>query len=506
MKRASLILSLLAILGLAGCAVGPDYERPAIETPSEFRSEIGPEESASLADLPWWEVYQDEALQRLIEEALDNNFDLLTAAARVEQARAQVGIERSAIFPQVGYEGAAQRGQIFTGLQSPNPTINSFLGAFNMAWELDVWGRIRRASEASLANLMATEDVRRGVVQSLVTDVAAAYFDLLELDLEMEIAIRTTDSFKQTLDLFERQYLGGVGNKLETSRAAAALAQTAAAIPSLENRIVAKENQLNILLGRYPGPIPRGRPLVEQTLVLQAPPGLPSTLLERRPDIQQAEQNIVAANALVGVAVANFFPRIGLTSVYGGQSTELENVVKGPGSIWAIAAQLSGPIFQGGALIESYRGQKALFDQARFQWAQVIVSAFAEVSNALTAQQKLDDVRAQQEIAVGALKEAVRLANLRYVGGLATYFEVLEAQQQLFPAENQLAQTRRDQLLATVALYKALGGGWSADDFTPPGWFEFAQVCRDTPENASVPREEVTATDQDAAPPRDDAM
>jgi multidrug efflux system outer membrane protein len=480
-------VALPVLLALAaGCAVGPDYERPEIQPPAEFRSQIEAPESASLADLAWWEIYREPVLQELIHEALENSFDLRTAAARVEQARAQVGVTRSEMFPQLGYQGAAQRGRQFTGLTADNQTFNAFLGAFSVAWEIDVWGRIRRASEAALADMLATEEFRRAVVQTLVTDVATAYFDLLELDLELEIARRTTLSFEDTLSLFERQYAGGVGNKLETSRALAALAQTAAAIPALEAQIVAKENQLATLLGRYPGPIPRGAPLVEQALPEDAPPGLPSTLLERRPDIRQAEQTIAATNALVGVAVANFFPRIGLTALYGGQSQDLDNVVKGPGNIWAIAGQLAGPIFRGGALLEGYRGQKAIFEQARYQWVQTILIALGEVSNALTAQQKLALVRADQAVAVGALREAVRLATLRYTGGLASYFEVLEAQQQLFPAENELARTTRDQLLATVQLYKALGGGWSADDFTPPGWFEFTQVCREPEPHTSI--------------------
>lgn len=474
---------LLAVALMAGCAVGRDYQRPPIDPPELFRNQIGAAESASIADLSWWEVYTDPVLQQLIREALENNYDLLTAAARVEQARAQVGVTRSEIFPQIGYQGSAQRAKVFTGLSDNNPTLNSFLGAFSVAWEIDVWGRIRRASEASLADLMATEDVRRAVVQTLVTDVAGAYYQLLELDLELEIARRMTDSFRQTLQLFERQYTGGVGNKLETSRAAAALAQTAAAIPSLENRIVAQENLLSILLGRYPGPISRGRALVEQELP-QAPPGLPSALLERRPDISRAEQNIVAANALVGVSVANFFPQIGLTALYGGQSSTLEDIVKGPGVVWAIAGQLAGPIFQGGALIETYNAQKALWEQAKLQWVQSILVAFGEVSNTLTAQEKLAQVRHEQTIGVEALREAVRLATLRYTGGLANYYEVLEAQQQLFPAENELAQTIFNQLLASVQLYKALGGGWNDDDFQPPGWFEFAQVCS-KPETSS---------------------
>lgn len=452
--------------------------------PDTFRGPVETVETTSFADLPWWDVFHDQTLEDLIREALQNNYNLLTAAARVEQARAQVGVTRSEIYPQLGYQGEASRGKMFIPGR-PNTTLNVFLGAFNLAWELDVWGRIRRASEASLADLLATEDFRRGVVLTLVSDVAQSYFQLRELDLELEIAQRTTKSFQDSLNLFEQRYRGGVGNKLATSRAEAALAQTAATIPSLENRIVATENLLSVLLGHTPAPIPRGAPLVEQRFPT-TPAGLPSTLLERRPDILQAEQNMVVANALVGVAVANFFPRIGLTSVYGGQSSEIENLVKTPGTIWLIAGQVAGPLFQGGRLIESYRVQEAFWEQAKLQYAQTILTALQEVSDALTAQQKLAAVHEQLAIAVDSLQEAVRLATLRYVGGLATYYEVLEAQQQLFPAENALAQTERDQLITVVQLYKALGGGWTPDHFEEPGWFDFASRNHSPPHAAAA--------------------
>jgi multidrug efflux system outer membrane protein len=474
-KAARLCALVLALCFLSGCPVGPNYKRPETTVPETFRNQTGAADVTSLADLPWWQVFEDETLQGLIHEALENNYNLLTAAARVEQARAQVGVTRSQIYPQAGYQAQASRGKQF-GVSPENSTFNTFLAAFNVAWDLDIWGRIRRASEASLADLLATEWVRRGVVLTLVSDVAIAYFQLRELDLELEIAQRTTKSFQDSLTLFEQRYRGGVGNKLATERAAAALAQTAAAIPSLENQIVATENLISILVGRFPGPIPRGAALVEQRFPVKTPPGLPSTLLERRPDIQQAEENMVATNALVGVAVANFFPRVGLTSVLGGQSEEIENIVKNSGAIWLIAGQLAGPLFQGGLLIESYRAQVAQWEQAKMQYAQTILTALQEVSDALTAQQKLAEVRDQQALAVAALQESVRLATLRYVGGLATYFEVLEAQQQLFPAENFLAQTERDQLITVVQLYKALGGGWTTDHFEPPSWVDFARL------------------------------
>ncbi len=463
-RRADRLRAALACVTLAtlatGCPVGPNYVRPEARPPTEFYGQLEPPEAESLADLPWWEVFSDPVLQRLVAEAVQNNYDLRAAIARVEQAQALVGVARAPLFPQIGYESAAarQRQLVFPG--EPNRTFNTFLGAFDLAWEIDVWGRIRRATEAAQAELLATEELRRGVLLTLVSSVAQAYFELLELDRELEIARDTTESFRETLELFTRRYEGGVGSKLQTERAAAALYETEANIPSLEAQIVAKENQLNVLLGRNPGPIPRGTPLVEQATPPQTPPGLPSELLERRPDVRQAEELMRSANAQVGVAVASFFPRIGLTSLYGGQSTELEDVVKGSANVWNLVGSITGPIFTGGQLLEQYRAQVAAWEQAKLQWEQTLVTAFSEVSSTLVLQQRLAEVREAQAKAVRAYEESVRLSLLRYNQGLASYYEVLEAQQLLFPAEIDLARTQRDQLLAVVNLYRALGGGW----------------------------------------------
>jgi len=481
-----LILLVLATLA-AGCAVGPDFVPPEPDMPPTYRAEVAPAEATSFADVPWWEVFQDEDLQHLITTALENNYDLLTAAYRVEAARHQVGITRSEIYPQVGYQGAAQRARTFFPTATENPTFNTFLGTFNLAWEIDVWGRIRRASEASLADLFATEDFRRGVVLSLVSGVAQAYFELQELDLELQIARETTQSFEETVALFTRRFQGGVDSKLSVERAKAALAQAAAAIPQTQQRIVIKENQISILLGRPPGPIARAPLMTQSAVPPQTPAGLPSQLLLRRPDILQAEQQIASANALIGVSVANFFPQIGLTTLYGGQSSELENIIKGPGQVWAISGSVLGPLFQGGLLIESYRQSVADWEATKQQYEQAVLTALGEVSDALIAQQKLEEVRIEQAKEVAALQESVRLALLRYNGGLSTYFEVLEAQQQLFPAENALAQTDRDRLLAVVQLYAALGGGWSEDHFEPPGWFDFAHFGDDSLQTPAVP-------------------
>ena len=461
---------------ITGCAIGPNYLRPELPLPEAHRGQVGIPEATSLADLPWWEVFQDKVLQELIEEALANNYDLRTAAARVEQARALVGVARSEFVPQIGYEGDAGRAQGTAQARVPvipGQTSDTFAGFFNLAWELDVWGRIRRSNEAALADLFATEEFRRGIVLTLVSDVAQAYLELRELDLELDIAQRTIASFQRTLDLFTRRLQLGVASKLETARAEAALASTAATVPALERRIVAKENQISVLLGRPPSPIPRGALLVDQMVPPATPAGLPSQLLERRPDILQSEQGLVATNARVGVAEANFFPRIGLTSLYGGASADIENVAKGSGNIWAIAGQLAGPVLQGGRIFENYQAALAQWEQAKLQYEQTVIRAFQEVSNALTDQQKLAEVREEQVRAVIAYRESVRLSTLRYTGGFANYFEVIEAQQLLFPAEIILAQVQRDQLIAVVELYRALGGGWSAyaaPPTPPPLW------------------------------------
>ena len=454
-------LSVVVVLPLlAACALGPRYRRPAVPTPETTRGEHGPGDAASLADSPWWAIFGDPPLQALVEEALRGSHDLRAAAARVEQARNQIAIARADMFPQVSYQGQAVRERTFVPGSPGNATFNSFLGTFNLAWEIDVWGRIRRATESARADYLAAEAARRGVLLTLVSDVAQAYFELLELDRELEITQGTTITFQDTLDLFRRRYAGGIGTLLEVSRASAALTQARAGIPELERQIVVKENQLSTLLGRPPSDIAHGALPEGESPAPETPVGLPSQLLERRPDIQQAEQALVAANADVGVAVANFFPRLGLTSLYGGQSSELENVVKSAGNVWAIGGSLAGPLFQGGRLLASYRASSAAWEEAVERYEQATLQAFAEVSNALVARQKLKGVHAERTETVKALQTSVALSLQRYNDGIASYFEVLEAEQQLFPAELDLARTQRDELVAVVTLYRALGGGW----------------------------------------------
>jgi len=454
-------LSVVVVLPLlAACALGPRYRRPAVPTPETTRGERGPGDAASLADSPWWAIFRDPALQVLVEEAIRGSHDLRAAAARVEQARNQIAIARADMFPQVSYQGEAVRERAFVPGGPGNVTFDSFLGTFNLAWEIDVWGRIRRATESARADYLAAEAARRGVLLTLVSDVAQAYFELLELDRELEITHSTTITFQDTVNLFQRRYVGGIGTLLEVSRAMAALTQARAGIPELERQVVVKENQLSTLLGRPPSDIAHGALPEGESPAPETPVGLPSQLLERRPDIQQAEQALVAANADVGVAVANFFPRLGLTSLYGGQSSELENLVKSAGNVWAIGGSLAGPLFQGGRLLASYRASSAAWEEAVERYEQATLQAFAEVSNALVARQKLKGVHAERTETVKALQTSVALSLQRYNDGIASYFEVLEAEQQLFPAELDLARTQRDELVAVVTLYRALGGGW----------------------------------------------
>jgi outer membrane protein, multidrug efflux system len=450
---------------LWGLEVGPDYKRPEVKPVEDFRSQIGPSEARSLADLPWWQVFNDKVLQSLIVTALEHNYDLELAADRVEQSRALVGVAASQLYPQIGYQGFAGREKAFTPLEQAggNITYNTFGGLLNLVWELDVWGRIRRSTEAARANLFAQEYVRRGVMLSLVSDVAAGYFNLLELERELAIAQESSRTYKQTLDLFSQRFQFGRDSKLPVARAQAAYDSSLASVASLKRVIVQQENAISILLGAYPGEIPRGAQLTEQAAP-STPLGLTTEVMHRRPDILQAEQNVIGSNAQVGVAVASFFPRIGLSALYGAQSPNMNHLLDSSFSIWNIAGGLAGPIFQGGQILETYHAQQALWEGTIAQYKQTIIVAFREVSDALVAQTTLVDQRQALEHQVISLREAVELALLRYNAGRASYFEVLEAEQLLFPAEDALAQTQRDQLLVVVSLYKALGGGWNLSD------------------------------------------
>jgi multidrug efflux system outer membrane protein len=462
-----IVSSIVAAALLGGCAIGPNYKRPAVAEPAKFRGQATAE-AASFADAPWWDVFQDPSLKTLIQEALVKNYDVAIAAARVQEARANVSIARSDLYPSVDYSGGASRSKIGPGVlgQAGGPVrsaTSSYFAAMSASWEVDIWGRVRRANEAARATLFATEEARRGVWLTLVSDLAQAYFELLALDVRLQIARNSTDAYQRTYDLFLDRFNLGVASKLETSRALGALGDAQANIPQLESDIVAKENQISILLGKEPAPIRRGNPMYAQPVVPTVPAGLPATLLERRPDLRQAEQQLVSANARIGVAKAEFFPKLSLTALLGTASSDLSTIT-GASMIWAGTGTFSGPLFNMGRTLGFYRAAIAQWEQARLEYQQAVLGALREVSDSLTALGKLNDAETGQEMAVKALTEAVDHATARYRQGLANYFEVLEAQQQLYPAQNALAQIRRDRLVAYVQLYKALGGGWSLTD------------------------------------------
>jgi outer membrane protein, multidrug efflux system len=453
---------------VAGCTtVGPTYKRPDVAPEPQFRAQISANEANSLADLPWWEVFNDPALKALITQALHESYDLQVAVARIAQARALVGVARSELYPQVGYDAGAGREKTFfpleLGDEQGNITFNAFGLGLNSVWELDLWGRVRRATEAAQANLYQQEDVRRGVMLALVSDVAAAYFRMLELDRQLAIATESSNAFQQTFELFDRRFQGGQDSRLAVVRAQAAHSSSIARIAELNRAIAQQENAISVLLGTYPRTITRGTNLAQQ-VTPPTPLGQTTEIIHRRPDILQAEHAMMAANAEVGVAVANYFPRIGLSALFGQQAPDIDQLFDSNFNIWHIAGGLSGPIYQGGRLRGNVDAQKSAWDAATVQYKRVIVGAFREISDALIAQQTLAAQRTAQETQVRSLRDAVELATARYNVGRATYFEVLQAQQLLFPSEEALAQTQREQLVAVVNLYKALGGGWNLND------------------------------------------
>ena len=468
--RLHLVFSLLA-LGLAGCAVGPNYHRPDTQAPAVLRGQPAVA-AASLADQAWWDLYQDPVLTGLVRTALANGFDVRIATARLEQARAIEHEVRGQLFPAIGYQADADRGRNST-LGRANPagtgTVgDAFDGYLSAGWEFDLWGRVRRLDESARDRYLASSEARRGVELSLVAEVATDYFQLLELDEELAISHQAASSFGQTLQLFNRRLRGGIASKLETSSAQAAQAAAAARIPEVEREIALLENSVSVLLGHAPGDIPRGAPLAGRIVAPDVPAGLPSELLERRPDVRAAEYAAASANAQIGVTIGGFLPRIGLSSILGGVSQHLHQVTSGQAALWSVGAQVTGPVFAAGALHGEYVQAKQAWEEAKLEYQQTALSAFADAANALVTRQKLAEVRAQQEIEVRSYQEAAVVADQRYRAGQIGYFELLQTQQLLFPAESVLAQTRRDELISVVQLYKALGGGWNLKD--PSDW------------------------------------
>jgi len=453
----------LTLLLLTGCTVGPNYKRPTVDVPGGYRGlapDAAPQTTASFAEEKWWTIFDDPQLQALIHKAIAQNYDVRIAAARVLQAQAVVGITRADQFPAI-YGGAAATNSRIprTKLLSETNTSSNNVN-LSLSWELDFWGKYRRATESARASLLATEWGQKAVIWSLVSNVASAYFQLLELDAEMEISQRTLTSRKESLHLVEVREQGGTTSLLDVRQSEQLVYTAAASIPDLERRIEQQENSISILLGDNPEPITRGKPLIENHFPPTVPVGLPSSLLERRPDIQSAEQQLVAANAQIGVAKAAYFPDISLTAIAGYQSVALTNLFTGPAGFWSFGGQLVQPIFTAGKLRSNVRLTEAQQQEAVLFYQQSIQQSFREVSDSLIGYRKDQEFRAQQELLTAAAQDTVRLANVRYDGGVTSYLEVLDSDTRYFNAQIALAQAQLGERLAFVQLYNALGGGW----------------------------------------------
>jgi multidrug efflux system outer membrane protein len=468
MARFLLPLRLASVLAgcllLTGCSMGADYARPQMPNPPQYRFNETASTAESLADAPWFQVFDDPSLQALIREALTNNLDLKVALARVEEARAQAGVAKSFLYPEVnGVANYAVRSASNTSgapQDEADTTHQSAAYGFQLSWEIDLFGRLRRGHEAALALALASEDARRGVLVTLVGDVASNYFLLRELDLQLDIARRTLVLNDQTVTFFQDRLNGGVSNRLELDRIQANRAQTAASIPRIENQIAIVENDVALLLGRVPGPIPREQLPETAPAPPAIPPGLPASLLERRPDVLQAEQLLVAANADIGAAKALFFPTISLTGFLGGVSGDLTKFIGGDGAVGSISPGLFTPIFQAGRLRRNVEVMQARFDAAMAEYQKSALNAYREVADALVTIQKLAEERVQYESGVTVLTDASDLARSRYDSGLANYLEILTADQDLFQQQLLLTQTRGAELRARAELYRTLGGGW----------------------------------------------
>jgi outer membrane protein, multidrug efflux system len=483
--RCSVVAGFAGVL-LAGCMVGPDYVKPKVEAPTAYVYE--PKETAQTANTEWWKQFGDPVLDNLIADALTHNYNVKIAAANVEQAAGVLTQTRAPLYPQINYQGDAARQRLSQNTAipaaSPNPA-NNYQVLAGATWEIDLWGRVRRLTQAAQANLLATEEARRGVVLSLVAAVGTSYLQLRGLDQQLVISQDTLKAYAESLKLFELRFQHGQISQMNVEQGKVQYQTAAAQIPIIRQQIVTTENALSILLGRNPGPIPRGKGLLELALP-EVPAGLPSELLERRPDLLQAEQLLIAANAQIGAAKAQYYPSISLTAAFGVASSQLNNLFKGPAQVWSYGGSIIGPIFTGGAIsgqvAQATAGQKA----ALLFYELAIQSAFADVENALVTRQELADQIAAQEALVRALKEYSRLAYLQYDGGYAPYTDVLQAEQQLFPAELNLAAARTAMLASVVRIYQATGGGW----------VDIAQKTADAPTNAPVKPDSAGASDR----------
>lgn len=455
------IVLLWLMFVLASCKMGPDYARPDVPVADSFRMAEAQKDIESLANVPWWELYRDEELQRLIRVALEQNKDLKRAVATVDEYTARVLVAKTDFAPQMNATVNAPgfgntRNVAFPGF--PNP-FNYYVQG-NLAWELDIWGRIRRSNEAAIGDLLAREEIRRAVILQIVAGVAQAYFELRQFDLQLDIATRTLQAWTESVKLARARFRVGYINQLDVEQFEAEQANAAARIAELKRQMVQKENEISVLLGRNPTKIARGRALTEQAMPPLVPAGLPSELLQRRPDVVQAELQLAAATARIGQSKADRFPKLSITGILGIASPQLNHLVANETFFGVAGASLAGPLFNAQVLGFQQEASQAQSGQAVAQYEQTILTAFREVEDALVAVTTAVEQVAAQERQVKALQTALRLANLRYTGGIANYLDVLIAQRNLFDAELSLASTRRLHLVSVVQLYKALGGGW----------------------------------------------
>ncbi|MGH8688619.1 MAG: efflux transporter outer membrane subunit [Burkholderiales bacterium] len=471
MKRRAALLALAVFTLLAGCSVGPDWKKPEVATPPAWRIDYG--EATEVANTRWWEQFGDPVLDQLIDDALRDNRDLVQAAARVDRFLGALSVTRSQFYPQIGYSGDASRNRASQNGPTPLPAgvdrdYSVYEAALGASWQIDLFGRVRRQAEAAQALVYASEQGRRGVVLSVVTSVATAYIALRALDRELEIARATEKNYAGSLKLFELRHEGGTVSELERAQVESQYRQAQAAVPGFERQVAQQENLLSVLLGRNPGDIPRGKP-IDQLTDPVVPAGLPSALLERRPDVLQAEENLRAANASIGAAKALYFPTLSLTGLFGLQSTSLDNFTKGSSTTGSLVAGLAGPIFTFGAISGQVSSAEAGEREAFAFYEQVVQNAFRETNDALIGVQKRREEYDALAKRAEALRTYARLSRAKYEGGLSSYIEVLYAENELFAAELTAVSTLAQRDAELVNLYKALGGGWvdAADPLAP---------------------------------------
>jgi len=454
----------LLLLTLCGCMVGPNYQRPAVDTPQSWRFED--KEAKDVANTAWWNQFNDPVLNDLIQIAIQENKDLKIAAARVEQFAGLYGTTRAALFPQVGAGASVSRqrtsertGPLPLGDQGANPNFSNYEVFLNASWEIDLWGKLRRATEAARANLLSTEEGRRAVILTLVSSVANSYINLRALDRQLELTKQTAEKYKESYDIFKLRFEYGIVSEIEVSQAKSQYEEALSNIPFFEKTIAQQENALSVLMGRNPGPIPRGK-TIDELMLPAVPAGLPSDILVNRPDILQTEQNLVAANANIGVARAQYFPTISLTGLFGWASNDLSDLFKGSARTWSWAVPATAPIFTAGAIAGQVKSAEAVQQEALITYQQAIQSAFREVDDSLVDQKRTREQIEALVQQVGALRDYASLAWLRYENGYTSYLEVIDADSRLYSAELTHTQTQGTLFQALVNLYKAMGGGW----------------------------------------------